>query len=120
MDKHISHGKIIRFAVCLITAMVFMAVAVFVMDRSGGFLPEWITWEEREIDAGDGITVILHKREVRISKNDVPVHKINKTVKVQDMLITDLDRDDDPELVLLCWRRGKYGPAQPFWENENP
>ena len=120
MDKHISHGKIIRFTVCLITAMVFMAVAVFVMDRSGGFLPEWITWEEREIDAGDGITVILHKREVRISKNEVPVHKINKSVKVQDMLITDLDRDDDPELVLLCWRRGKYGPAQPFWENENP
>ena len=120
MDKHISHSRIIRNTCIFITAIVILAVAVFVMDRCGAFLPKWISWEERVTEAGDGITVTLHKREVQISKNDVPVHKIGGAVKTQDLLVTDLDRDGDQELILLCWRRGKYGSAQPFWEKDNP
>ncbi len=120
MDKHVSHRKIRGKLFLAITAMVILAVAVFVMDRCGVFLPRWIVWEERTIDAGGGICITLQNREVRIYKENDLVHRIRGEVKTQDLLVTDLDRDGDPELVLLCWKRGKYGSAQPFWVKENP
>lgn len=40
-------------------------------------------------------------------------------IPVQDVLWEDIDHDDEPELLLLCWRRGKYGNSRPFWAEED-
>lgn len=36
-------------------------------------------------------------------------------VKVQRVLSCDIDNDKTDELVLLCWKRGRYGEHKPFW-----
>lgn len=40
-------------------------------------------------------------------------------IKVQDVLTLDLDNDGQNELAILCWKRGKYGPDKPFWEEDD-
>lgn len=36
-------------------------------------------------------------------------------VKVQKALSCDIDNDGTDELVLLCWKKGRYGEHKPFW-----
>lgn len=36
-------------------------------------------------------------------------------VKVQKALSCDIDNDGIDELVLLCWKKGRYGEHKPFW-----
>ena len=36
-------------------------------------------------------------------------------VKVQKVLSCDIDNDKTDELVLLCWKKGRYGEHKPFW-----
>lgn len=36
-------------------------------------------------------------------------------VKVQKVLSCDIDNDKTDELVLLCWKQGRYGAHKPFW-----
>ena len=37
---------------------------------------------------------------------------------VQDAFVCDIDRSGDEELILLTWKKGKYGKDMPFWEKE--
>lgn len=39
----------------------------------------------------------------------------NEGWRVSDCLVGDVDGDGGPELVLLTWVRGSYGPSHPFW-----
>lgn len=36
-------------------------------------------------------------------------------MKVQQALWADVDNDGKEELVLLCWKKGRYGKSRPFW-----
>ena len=36
-------------------------------------------------------------------------------IKVQDGFLTDLDRDGNTEMILLVWKRGRFGKHRPFW-----
>ena len=38
-----------------------------------------------------------------------------KEVKIQQALWADVDNDGKEELVLLCWKKGRYGKSRPFW-----
>ena len=38
-----------------------------------------------------------------------------KDLRVQQALSCDIDHDGQDELVLLCWRIGRYGKSKPFW-----
>ena len=38
-----------------------------------------------------------------------------KEYRVQDGVLTDIDRDGDTEMVLLVWKRGRFGAHRPFW-----
>ena len=120
MDKHVSDRKItITYSGC-IAAMVIVAVAVFTIMRCYLFLPGWIVWEEKTVDAGNGISIVLADRAAGICVDGGEVQRIGGGIRVQDVLVTDLDRDGDNEMILLCWRRGRYGSARPFWVKENP
>ena len=38
---------------------------------------------------------------------------------MQDVLVMDIDRDQQEELVLLIWKHGSYGRHLPVWEKKN-
>ena len=38
---------------------------------------------------------------------------------MQDVLSCDIDNDGMDELLLLCWKKGRYGEHKPFWVEED-
>lgn len=102
-------------AVCLLTAAGLSAA-----NRAGAFLPGWISWQERRLEgtAGEPEAMVLADRTLQVLDGEAVLWQTAEGVLVQDALWCDIDRDGGRELLLLCWRRGRYGPSRPFWEEE--
>ncbi|MCR4903812.1 MAG: CapA family protein [Butyrivibrio sp.] len=63
---------------------------------------------------------ILKDKAVQVhDKRGQTIWNSDKDIKVQDVMCLDLDMDNQNEMVLLCWKKGKYGKALPFWEKDN-
>ena len=108
--------------------------AVFTLWWYGAFLPHWVSWEEREFSY-EGCEVFLKNRTIRVVKTDTEeagdrhqfikrdqselIWKTPADWQVQDVLVMDIDRDQQEELVLLVWKHGSYGRHLPIWEEKN-
>ena len=108
--------------ILIITGAAALAAAlVFVSWTKGAFLPSWIQWKEKSLDlsgmaGGSGPDAItLDRRQVNVIYNSESVWQSPDNVLVQDFLWCDIDHDEENELILLCWRIGRYGYARPFW-----
>lgn len=98
--------------------MVALAAAVFgVLYFNGAFLPSFILWEEAQIeDEQSGVLITLQDKEIKAyDANKNMIFMLDKKIKVQDCILCDIDRDGKDELVVLCWKIGKYGRRRPFW-----
>ena len=130
-DKAVRHTKwIIAGGI----AVVVSITAVFTLWWYGAFLPHWITWNEKEFFY-EGCEVILKNRTLRVVKTDMEdagdrhrfmkrdqsehIWKTPADWQVQDVLVMDIDRDQQEELVLLIWKHGSYGRHLPVWEKKN-
>ena len=130
-DKAVRHTKwIIAGGI----AVVVSITAVFTLWWYGAFLPRWISWEEKEFFY-EGGEVILKNRTLRVVKTDMGeagdrhrfmkrdqsehIWKTPADWQVQDVLVMDIDRDQQEELVLLIWKHGSYGRHLPVWEKKN-
>lgn len=97
-------------------ALVLAGAVLYVLWSAGVFLPAWICWEEGGItDASGDYEISLTDKKVRIAYGGADVWESPKGVKVQQILSFDMDRDNTDELILLCWKRGRYGKYKPFW-----
>lgn len=97
------------------TCAVFCAVFCLLWYH-GAFLPRWIHWKDGTFsDRSDKYDVVLNKKSVRITYDGSIIWHSPDGVKVQDALSCDIDNDRQDELVLLCWKRGRYGAQKPFW-----
>lgn len=94
---------------------IVVAICVALMVIRINRIPSWVIWTEKEIEVGTN-KVILHgkKLEVRNSEGEV-TFTADKSFKIQDVLVTDIDRDNEPEMIVLLWKRGIYGKHRPFW-----
>lgn len=118
-DKAVRHTKwIIAGGI----AVVVSITAVFTLWWYGAFLPHWITWNEKEFFY-EGGEVILKNRTLRVVKTDMGeagdrhrfmkrdqsehIWKTPADWQVQDVLVMDIDRDQQEELVLLVWKHGR-------------
>lgn len=54
-----------------------------------------------------------------IDTDGTVIWQSDSNIKVQDALTLDLDMDGQNELAILCWKKGKYGPDMPFWEEDD-
>lgn len=78
-------------------------------------------WQRKTLQAdldGDGSLEELRLSGQRLSVvgKDALLWRTEAGWRVQDFLVGDVDRDGDPELLLLVWKRGSYGDSHPFWE----
>ena len=90
------------------------------LQNVGAFLPHWIVWEHGTFqDASGQYQIILKGKTVRVSYKDSMIWTTEKDVKVQKALSADIDRDEQDELILLCWRKGHYGDVKPIWVEED-
>ncbi len=84
----------------------------------GVFLPKWIQWETKTLDLeedGSPSSISLKNRRVTVTDKENKLWESPENVLVQDFLWCDIDHDQSPELILLCWRIGSDGSARPFW-----
>lgn len=108
--------KILAF---ILAAALAAAVGIYGWQR-GAFLPDWIVWQEKrqtvEEESGE---ILLKERNLTLKKDGKAVWKSPKEILVQDFLWCDINHDTKEELILLCWRIGRYGDAKPFWIEED-
>lgn len=102
-------------------AVILIGVAAVLLHH-GYLLPTWVTWERKQIvcdetDAPEKI--ILRNRTVSVLQDGETIWQSDAGINVQSVLWEDIDHDDAPELMLLCWKRGRYGDSRPFWVTED-
>lgn len=97
--------------------------ALGLLLRSGPALPAWISWETGQIsckpEAGEPEQIVLKRRTVTVFDRGEAVWQSDREIRVQDVLWGDIDHDGANELMLLCWKQGRYGDSRPFWVTED-
>lgn len=101
----------------LIAALLCAGGLIFLLLwRNGALLPGWVSWEQTVLtDRSGAYTVSLADRTAQVSCGGLPVWKTDPSLRVQDALFADADGDGRDELVLLCWRIGRFDGSRPFW-----
>lgn len=97
-------------ALCGLCAVLLWYRGIF-LSPGQGKSGQWKDLTLTMTPAGDFIAVEAGEGNVVFSSE--PGWRVN------DFLVGDLDRDNEPELLLLVWRRGHYGPSHPFWVSQN-
>lgn len=119
LRKKTSKIMLLAVAGLLVTAISTGSV-LYYLWQDGVFLPGWIIWQERNtFDASGAYEMTLDRRTVEIRYQDSLIWTSPKKVKIQDALCCDIDNDGADELVLLCWKIGRYGKYRPFWVKED-
>lgn len=98
-----------------ITAAVFLA-AVFLMSFLT-FGSKCVYAEEMTLfdeDTGFSFSIKDDGRLV-VTDGDKEVFTTPNGVKVTDFILADIDRDSVKELLVLCYKKGKFGKHRPFW-----
>ena len=100
---------IIAATVIAVAALIYMGPPFFIASRDFSF-------QEKELVLTSEYDCILQNKSVQVvADNDEIIWETDRDVKVQDALCADLDMDGVNELILLCWKRGRYGNSRPFW-----
>lgn len=97
----------------LIAAVFFNRVAEEIVLSSGLLIPRYATTDDKTVTKD--VTVTKKGRSLVLARNGKKIWQIPRNVKVQDFLLADLDGDDTEELLVLCWKRGRYGKRRPTW-----
>lgn len=107
-------GKRRFFAIA--AALACAVAGWYLLWHNGAFLPRWIIWQSGTIfDASGAYEAALAHKIVSVSCQGDVIWTSPDGVKVQDVLSFDVDNDSEDELVLLCWKIGRYGSERPFW-----
>lgn len=135
--------KIVKIISVFIVAAALAAAAVSFAWYKGAFLPRWIIWQEKEEIYGfpetdtentdeklwtnepkdesnlNQLKFILKNKRLELDKDNTVLWTSPKDILVQDFLWCDINHDNKAELLILCWRIGRYGNAKPYWvEND--
>ncbi|WP_051594099.1 CapA family protein [Butyrivibrio sp. AE3003] len=96
---------------------IAVAVCVIFVFARNNYIPAWIGWNDKEIAVYDGgASIKLGKKKLEVINSGGETTFVSKKdFKVQDVLVTDIDRDGDNEMIVLLWKHGKYGMHKPFW-----
>lgn len=98
-----------------------VCLLVTVLGWNGGFfLPRWIDWKNgTAMDVSGHYEVFLMRRTVDVVCDNSVIWASPKDIKVQNVMFCDIDGDETDELVLLCWKVGRFGTGRPFWVEED-
>lgn len=98
----------------LAAASLACAAVILLLWRGGAFLPDWISWQQKKETAAENLQISLKNRKVTVfTIPDQVIWESSSGVKVQDVLCMDIDHDDEEEMLLLCWKIGRYGDVAP-------
>lgn len=113
-------NKLHKHLIVIAAAVIFIAAVAIGMYINGTFLPDWIEWETESATANLGtdseISVIIDNREtIAFDRNGNEIWRLPKRCKTQSIAVADVDADGIDDVLVLCWRIGRYGKRKPFW-----
>lgn len=83
-------------------------------------LPRWIEWRNTSLtDASGKYEITLRRKKVAVTYDTSVIWTTPEDVMVQDAMSCDIDGDGADELLLLCWKVGRFGTSRPFWVEED-
>ena len=119
-DKESSRCKN-RLLIGLVLAIFSVFLGTLWFLWSGGHsLPRWIAWKSGTFtDVSGQYVITLKRRKIEVIYDNSVIWTTSQDVKVQNALSYDVDGDGADELVLLCWKIGRFGTSRPFWVEED-
>jgi poly-gamma-glutamate capsule biosynthesis protein CapA/YwtB (metallophosphatase superfamily) len=109
-----------RRLLLIISAAAFccLVIVLSIIPKSGISTlfapPNWVIWQAKELSQNQ-LELKIENRSATIEIGGSEIWQSEKALKVQDGFISDLDRDGDAEMLLLVWKRGRFGEHRPFW-----
>ena len=100
----------------IITAVITVLVIATGVAAFCGYIipPLYSSPADKTVNAGD--TVIEQSgRRITVEKEGKLIWSLPGEVLAQDFLFDDIDGDGQSELLVLCWKRGRYGKHRPTW-----
>lgn len=111
-----SRNKQIKKFLIIVPLILCAGILFCLLLNRGAFLPSWVRWMKgTRCDAQRQYELILSQKAVTVLYKDTPIWMSPQDIKVQDAVFLDADNDGEEELVLLCWKKGRYGRHKPFW-----
>lgn len=84
------------------------------------YLPGWIMWRTfSENYQGLRVELADYHLSIKDNHNEV-IFESKEGFDVQDALFCDINDDGEDELLVLFWKKGRYGISTPFWVTEDP
>lgn len=112
--------KVIIKILIVVFVLASAVTTLFLLWNNGAFLPRWIRWENSAgYDASGKYQLLLSKKSVSVTYEDSVIWTSPEGVKVQKALFCDADNDGQDELVLLCWKKGRFGKVKPIWVEQD-
>ena len=123
--------KIMQYVATVIAVATFVVLfnseRVFadnIDNKNGtGEIPEWVVWNNKSVTdcfSVDGcIRILLSDKALYFIKDNSVIWSSPKEYRVSDFMWKDIDNDNRNELMLLCWKIGRYGVHKPFWVDED-
>lgn len=102
----------------LAVAVILSIAAIFALWWYGAFLPKWVDWKESTVSYYDDELVLKNKSLSVISEGKC-IWKSKNDWFIQNMIVSDLDRDGQDEITLLVWKHGSFGEHTPMWVKRN-
>lgn len=110
----------------IIWLLCFLGMAAFCCVCAAFFMgpPAWVEYVEKSVGAGGfQLEVGGGKAALKVTGGEGENASLSSDAlwtspseyKVQDGFLTDVDRDGDTEMILLVWKRGRFGKHRPFW-----
>ena len=117
-------GSEIRYRIGAVLAVLIGMTWILWIDWSRGhYLPGWIEWSNKTFtDASGQYEVVLKRRTVEVYCDSDVIWTAQDgfdAIKVQDAMFCDIDGNGADELILLCWKVGRFGNSKPFWVEED-
>ncbi len=112
--------NIVKRAIIIIMALVCTGAVFYMFWLGGAFLPGWISWSGGTLSDSSGqYEIILERKKVKVIYDGSVIWTSPDETKVQQVMSCDIDRDQKEELILLCWKVGRFGESRPFWVEED-
>lgn len=103
-----------------IAAVGVMLGLLCIHGSCGNDLPRWIDWKRGTFsDVSGQYEITLKRKTLKVICDTSVIWTAPKDIKVQDAMFCDIDGDGTDELVLLCWKIGRFGASKPFWVEED-
>ncbi len=139
-EKHANRKGLLRLIVVAAFCCAFVAAAFVAVfggqtgtGRDSSFVqkmrllvapPKWVHYAKKSEQAGELVLEVEGGKAVLQEPSDEGDNEGDKRsdiwtspleYRVQDGFLTDLDRDGVAEMILLVWKRGRFGKHRPFW-----